>query len=62
MNFYQYVLYAMMVPFDTWDMESMRENIFYEEFDLQMTLNYEKTQRIILVSFFRHFGRENQNS
>ena len=33
-----------MIPFDTWDMQSMREKI-----DLQMTLKYEKTKHNILA-------------
>ena len=51
-----------MIPFDTWDMQSMRENYFFDKrIDLQMTLNYEKYHNI-LIFFFRHLGRENQNS
>ena len=53
----------MRIPFDTWDMQSMRENnLFDKTIDLQMTLNCEKTQQNILAFFFRHLGRENQNS
>ena len=59
----QYVQEAMTIPFDTWDMQSVIENNFlFKEFDLQMTLNYEKTQHNMLVSFSMHLGRENQNS
>ena len=49
-----------MIPFDTWDMQSMRENrIFFIDYYLQMTLNYEK---IYMLAFFMHIARENQNS
>ena len=34
----------MMIPFDTWDMQS----ILIKEFDLQMTMDYGKTQHNIL--------------
>ena len=51
----------MRIPFDTWDMQSMRENNFFDKtIDLQMTLNCEKTQQNIFAFFFRHLGRENQ--
>ena len=40
-----------MIPFDTLDMQSMTENnVLIEEYDLQMTLNYKKTQHNILAS------------
>ena len=43
-----------MIPFDTWDMQSMRENDFFDKnIDLQMTLNYEKN--IIFWPFFKAF-------
>ena len=49
-----------MIPFDTWEMQSMRENIFsIKKFDTQMALNYEKT---VFDLFRRRLGRENQNS
>ena len=36
-----------MIPFDTWDMQSMRENNFFDKTpDLQMTWNYEKSHII----------------
>ena len=49
MENYQFVQDAMIIPFDTWDMQSMRKN-------------YEKKHNIIFWPFFRHLGRENQNS
>ena len=53
----------MMIPFDTWNMQSMKENIFFDEkFDLQMTLNFEKTALLFFGPFFRHLGREYQLS
>ena len=52
MDSYQYVLDAMMIPFDTWDMQSIRESNFLDKKnDLQMTFNYEKTQNIFGLLF-----------
>ena len=62
MDSYQYVLDAMMIPFDTWDMQSIRESNFL---DRKMTFKWPSTmkkRKIFLVFFFMHLGRENQNS
>ena len=37
-------------------------NFLIKKFDLQMTFYYEKTQQNILAFYFRHLGREIQNS
>ena len=41
-----------MIPFDTWDRQSMSEkNFLIKYFDLQMTLNYDKKQHNMLTLF-----------
>ena len=49
----------MMIPFDTWDMQSMRENNFLikTKIDLQMTLNYEKNTTKYFALLFLAFRK-----
>ena len=60
MGVYHYALDAIMIPLDTWDMQSMRKkNPLIKELPSN-DLGLYKT--MVFWHFFKHLGRENQNS